>query len=686
MGHKVQKTKIQLPKDSLKRINLGQSFAEYDKILDKPGVFVKTPAIEASLEQSKSKCFFVGRRGTGKTAIAYFLLKSFPKWAYPLNPQMLVPTSLPGNPDDFRDTRQRPFRSLISCLRRALACEALYQWNKNSLIGFSKFTPKLNRERNNIEDFDFDLRLLNFLTNSFTSLHSNNEKEWLKEINRSREIVDEVNQLGEKYKLQAFLMIDRIDEAWDGSDNSVYFLMALMHTCVELSSATKCLRPLVFLRENIFERVRQVDNEFSRLETCVVSLDWTKELLLQLIERRLNIPFNTKLPLGGETWDYFFESTPTSSSRDEVFIYCQNRPRDIITYCSFAIEAAQSHLRPKVMLEDLHEARRRFSHSRLKDLGDEYSENYPQIQLVLSRFYGLGNEFTLSGINAFIKKLLVDQEIQQYCQKWLYLYTTPERFVEILYNIGFFGTKLEDKIEFRSMGVKSANPPRITAKTHAIIHPSYVDALHLQSAIVADLAQETDLISEGIIIDLPEDYSFQKYHEKLEGLPNALNDLPHGKNGAKDFEDIVGSVIKMCFFKTLGNVEPMVREVGGTVIRDWIASNVAQGGFWEIIRQRYEAVQVVWECKNYSNLESADFQQVSYYMSQTSGRFVVIVFRGDIKNHYYEHIKRIANDKNGMVLLLKETDLKVFIRQALNGKMKENHIQEIYDKTVRTIS
>ena len=86
--------------------------------------------------------------------------------------------------------------------------------------------------------------------------------------------------------LRITLLIDRIDEAWDGTDKAVVFLMAMMHACIELNASSKSLRPLLFLRENIFERVRQIDNEFSRLETSVVSLDWTRELLLEVIERR----------------------------------------------------------------------------------------------------------------------------------------------------------------------------------------------------------------------------------------------------------------------------------------------------------------------------------------------------------------------------------------------------------------
>lgn len=679
-----RKPKVQLPKDALRRINLGQSFAEYDKVLG-PGVFVKTPAIEAATQSSRSKCFFVGRRGTGKTATTLYLT-STSKWSIHLHPQAIKPLNAPLSAESFKDTRQRPFKSLVACFRRALADEALAQWTRNKQTNFSSFPADLTRERNFIEDNDFDQRFIKFLEETLGPLNSGNETEWLKQIARSKDICKSVESFAEANKVQSLLLIDRIDDAWDGSDSAVVFLMALMHGCVEQSSQSELVRPLLFLRENIFERVRQIDSEFSRLETCVVSLDWTRELLLELIERRLNLPFNTKLPLGGSTWDHFFESVNGGSSRDMVFQYCQERPRDVLTYCSFAVESAQSHLHQRVMIEDLQEARRRFSDSRLKDLGDEYSENYPQLQLVLTRFYGLGLEFTLTGITAFVQKLLVDADIQRYCGTWLNLYMAPDRFMELLYNIGFFGIRDGSEIHFRSMGVKSVNPPRITSTSNAVVHPTYLDALNLQQLVVSSLDPTIPLQAEGVIADLPEGIPIGTYHERLEHLLSELETLAHGPANSRQFEDIVGETIRLCFYRSLANVQARVRDVSGTVIRDWIASNVAPLGFWEVIRSRYNAVQVVWECKNYDDLSADDFHQAAYYMSSPGGNFVILVFRGEIKNHYFDHIRRIAVDKNGLVLLVTEKDSKVFLRQAINGKVKEAHIYEIYDKTVRTIS
>ena len=238
--------------------------------------------------------------------------------------------------------------------------------------------------------------------------------------------------------------------------------MALMHACIELVGV-QSIRPLTFLRENVFEKVRILDKEFSRLETFVVSLEWTQELLLELIERRLNVPLISKLPLHGPTWAAYFEQA-ASSSQEMVFSFCQYRPRDVLTYCSYAIQAAQSKVHERILIEDLLAARRVFSDNRLKDLGDEYADNYPQLQLVISRFYGLGKEYTLNGIADFIKKLLVDEEIKEYCKKWVYNFTQPDLFVKLMYDIGFFGIKDDERSLFRAVGPQSAILPPLQQK------------------------------------------------------------------------------------------------------------------------------------------------------------------------------------------------------------------------------
>ncbi len=186
--------KIRLPKDALAKIDIGQSFAEYDLIRTKPDAFVRTPAINAAFDSSHSKCFFVGRRGTGKTAITYYLVAT-QKNALQLIPQIFDIIHLPVAISEFKDTRQRPFKSLVCCFQRALLDEVVAKWIELNMFKFSDKSPVLAKERNLIEDINFDFRMIRLVEDIFDALKNPNQKEWLRQINRVKEIENEINKM-----------------------------------------------------------------------------------------------------------------------------------------------------------------------------------------------------------------------------------------------------------------------------------------------------------------------------------------------------------------------------------------------------------------------------------------------------------------------------------------------------------
>jgi hypothetical protein len=306
-----------LPKGTLKRLSLGQAFAEYDKLLDRDNVYVETPALRVALDDNQGKCLFVGRRGTGKTAITLYLQKRISGRVILLLPQLLSPVGRNFDVSSMEDVHQQPFKSLVSSFKRAILDEVICHWIRRGKFSYKSNTPAvLSRERNYIEDYDFDTRLLSFSEESLGALSRNQDKEWLRGINRWKDIGETLDTFMQSPSDNSIILIDRVDESWDGSDKAVILLMAMMHACVELTSSFACVRPLVFLRENVFERVRLIDKEFTRLETSVTSLEWTKEQLVELVERRLNVPLIAKYALRGDTWKAFFEDGTSKSSQD----------------------------------------------------------------------------------------------------------------------------------------------------------------------------------------------------------------------------------------------------------------------------------------------------------------------------------------------------------------------------------
>jgi len=116
---------FQLPKDAVKKASMGQSFAEYDLIRAHPSLFVETPAMRAALDPNRPKSFFVGRRGTGKTAVTFFLQSKSSRNSFLLIPQLLsaadeyIPNEWPP------DVHQQPFKTLVCSFKRAILDEVL---------------------------------------------------------------------------------------------------------------------------------------------------------------------------------------------------------------------------------------------------------------------------------------------------------------------------------------------------------------------------------------------------------------------------------------------------------------------------------------------------------------------------------------------------------------------------------
>jgi hypothetical protein len=539
--------------------------------------------------------------------------------------------------------------------------------------------------------FDFDLRAISYIDEIAAPLANHDDQAWMQQVKIAKTHAAAMNSLSEAKHSRYTVLLDALDDSWDGSELAVVYLTALMHAALEVNTQVRGMRVLIFIRENIFERVRQIDTEFARLETCVVGLDWTDHHLLEMIERRFNAPLTSKLPLGGATWEAFVEGGP--DSRKSVFDYCQRRPRDVMTYTGLALDIAQSRNHEQIGLDDLQAARRQFSLSRLRDLGDEYQENYPQLSLVLSKFYGLAGKWTLRGLAGLLDRLLLDPQVKEACASWIWTVSSAELFAQLLYNIGFLGFSQPNRRKdqpritaYRSLGPTDATPPPITASTDLVVHPSYWDALDLQDVLLQVFTEASSFGRPGVLFDLPESLEFEVYREELKELLERVKSIPTGPAGAGAFEDAVGDTLRLCFFRSLANVEPQVRNVDSIVRRDWVAANRGAHGFWEMVRQRYSATQIIFEVKNYEDLEASDFQQMQYYLTVPGGKFLVVFFRGEVRANHFRHVQRIANAVDGLVLLLNDKDMQVFIRQSLNGKVKDDHLQDRYDKTVRSIS
>lgn len=121
--------------------------------------------------------------------------------------------------------------------------ELISHWTRQHLWVFNENHPTINKERGLIENYDFDLRVITVVREIFEAFSNPNEKLWLRQINRAKELIEEVNDIRTNANFDYVFLIDRLDESWDGSESAIVCLMALMHACVYLTAACPSFRP-----------------------------------------------------------------------------------------------------------------------------------------------------------------------------------------------------------------------------------------------------------------------------------------------------------------------------------------------------------------------------------------------------------------------------------------------------------
>ena len=151
-----------LPKNALARLNIGQSFAENDPAILDSYIYVQTPAINAALNPGSGKYFFIGRRGTGKTALRTFCQAQVRHVAV-IVPEIFSPFSTVFNLDLLSSSKKGPFRSLVSVLKRTLIDELLILWSESH--SSSDLPDDLAEELSGPCRDDFDQRTLKYIAN-----------------------------------------------------------------------------------------------------------------------------------------------------------------------------------------------------------------------------------------------------------------------------------------------------------------------------------------------------------------------------------------------------------------------------------------------------------------------------------------------------------------------------------------
>lgn len=139
--------------------------------------------------------------------------------------------------------------------------------------------------------------------------------------------------------------------------------------------------------------------------------------------------------------------------------------------------------------------------------------------------------------------------------------------------------------------------------------------------------------------------------------------IPTGKNDNADkrFEKLVGKLLPSLFYPFLDFASEQVRTDSGAHIRDLIFYNNTEHQFFKKVFDDYDSEQIVFELKNVRSVCNDHVDQLNRYLSQSFGRFGVIVTRGQIEKKVKKNLVDLWSGQRKCILILSDNDLEQMV-------------------------
>lgn len=152
------------------------------------------------------------------------------------------------------------------------------------------------------------------------------------------------------------VMYDGLDEGWEPAVSSIAILGGLALAAADLVDAHVPLRPLLFVRDNMFRALAAEDSDFTRhIEGNTLRLHWDEASLLHLVSMRLRVAFALEDVEGDiKVWNRFgYRELKDRDGFRRCLRYTLYRPRDILVLLNDAYVNAAREGRDGIIAADV---------------------------------------------------------------------------------------------------------------------------------------------------------------------------------------------------------------------------------------------------------------------------------------------------------------------------------------------
>jgi hypothetical protein len=481
---------------------------------------------------------------------------------------------------------------------------------------------------------------------------------------------------------RVLLLVDGLDEHWDSSEPSLYFLSQAVEVIKSLSGRLRAVvRFAVCIRDNIFRALVNTGYiEYDKLEGKLVTLSWDSVSLFALIARRA-FPYKTEERAVLELREMLPESVDGVSTQDYLGINILNRPRDYINVfnmlraqCADALRATESQVRDVIG---------QYGANRVLDLENEFAHTYPKISEIVSRLSSVVPAlFSQKQLFEGLQRICADSEVRKRATQLLYYYGTPDTLAVILMSLGVIGVYDTEEKAIRC--VQEFSQKRVAAQLARAnrlgLHPVY------RCGISRDVAEEDSALS---VVVNPSDYLPQMDHasdlepiaevsqRRRKELLDEIGTIKPGHEHYARFERWVAGAITVSFFSDLVDCRSQVNaEIAGKRF-EILFDIVGEEPPWNEIKSKYGVHRLLVECKNTDTPSDADFNKLERDMDSLDLNVVVLAYRSTKREPQGDVVRQIrsryaSSGKTHVILCVTETFLTQCLTKGGEQKAREN--------------
>lgn len=667
---------------------LGDITAENDnKMLN--GAFVATGDFRTLIE-SDDRTVVVGRRGTGKSALFLQLKKHWER-----DKQIVVLSFAPEDSEiiGFRSL-MKPFSESFNLSRAATRL----LWRYSLLMEMASYIAS-NYKTSGLVDKDNELRAHierwssvkgSFLTKcrkiakEFLTADSCEEAVGDLSGNLDLESVEEkvIDLLG-KAKKRIVILMDRLDEGYEPDAVGIGIIAGLAYAAIELNKKSEQIRPIVFLRDNIYRALAKEDPDYSRnIEGQVIRLHWDWAQLLMLATGRLKISFNLNIEKDQRVWD---RCTAGELQGREGFKKCLQftlyRPRDLLSLLNEAFFCAARQSRDTAIISDLEYAAQSISLARLEDLWKEYQKIFPAIQSATSCFKD--GEPELSASHALLTLSSAFEQLEdsgEHAALAEARILQPSGVLQSLYSIGFIGVHDSNSSSYSFCHDGRTPDKGFSDQDKILIHPCYWLGLNLSKNALAE--GEAEEINDEYDITV-QSSTPELRSTKIGQVISQLDKIPSGREGDRAFEAWCLESLRIVFAAHLINLQS---HPNGAAVqrRDIVGTNNESSDFWRRLYSDYKCRQVVFDAKNYSELGPDEYRQLQSYLTGSYGKLGFIINRDQDENlHNGKDLDWVKEIFHGHQSLIIKLPAKYLCKLLLKLRNPEKH--DAVDKQMNSL-